>query len=139
MKNLCSVYGTLRIPKISICWDCVKDWGSVYSFTRKTLSLAALILISTAVAPVFSPAQLSNERLQQKVEDMNVQLIALANVPQDLATLKVEMLNAKYEIKEMSERMTYVMLAIFGAIAVKFLEVFGVGLKKQGGKIEPES
>lgn len=126
-----SVFGTNYLPRLTICWSCVTDWGSVYSFTRKILAISAFTLISIAIYPAFSPAQLSNERLTEKVLETEKRLDTMEKIPEDMAVLKVEVLNCKFQIKEMSERMTYVMLAIFGAFATKLLEVFGISIKKK--------
>lgn len=128
-----SIFGTNYIPRITICWSCVKDWGSVYAFTRKVLAISAFTLISIALYPAFAPAQLplSNERLTEKAEEMNRRLLLIEQVPLDVSAMKVDIINIKYQIKEMSERMTYVMLGICGAFGIKLLEVFGVSIKKK--------
>lgn len=132
---LCSVNRTFRLKGFTICWECVNDWRTVYGFTRKVLALSVFILIATAMSPLFIAGQ-SNTALEQRVEDMNHRLNTLETLPEDVASMRVEILGVKADIqgiktdqKDVAAWVRSGIIAILGAFALRFLDAFGIGLK----------
>lgn len=107
----------------------------MYGFTRKVLALSVFILIATAMSPLFIAGQ-SNTALEQRVEDMNHRLNTLETLPEDVASMRVEILGLKSDIlgiksdqKDVATWLRSGIIAILGAFALRFLDAFGIGLK----------
>lgn len=120
---------TWRLPRIEVCRDCVYDW-SVYGFTRKVLAITALILAGVALSPTYIPAQPPQTALSQKVEDLQSRLDRLNRVPEDVAEIRVEIINLKAGQKEAADKMWWLIAALITAAGAKFLEAFGVKIVK---------
>jgi hypothetical protein len=133
-SRICSVFGTVNYPYFTVDWVRATSWD-VYSATKKIMSAAALVLVMTALSPMFSSSgvrPLTESAMEVKVENMQARLDRLDKVPEDLATIRAEILTMQIWQKESSDQMRMLIWAILATIAVKFLDLFGIKLIRKG-------
>lgn len=104
----------------------------MYGFSRRVLALSAFLLIATALSPLFVHSQSpTSATLQIRVDDLQSRLNRLDTMPQEITEIQTKLQGIEDWQKQTSNTITYITVAIFGAIGLKLLEVFGVRIKRK--------
>jgi hypothetical protein len=78
----------------------ISGWNTVYDFGKRIAGLAAFVIVSTALIPLWSPGQTA---LQYQLNENTRQIQLLQNVPADLAVVKQEISDLRSEVHDTKE------------------------------------
>lgn len=121
---------TSWFPYVLFCPECANDWG-VYGLIRKSLVIIAFFLMATALYP--EPREMAPGATEVRMEDMSHRLDRLDRVPEDLATIRVELIALQTWQKETSDQITKVVWGLLALLGVKTAEAFGVKISARRG------
>lgn len=114
-------------------------WDSVESFGKRVCGLAAFVLVSASLFPIWTPGQ---SRLEYQLNENTRQLQQLSTVPTDIAIIKEKIAGMESRIKDDGDNITQIKNTAFTAsagmlcwMAIQLFQFFGGNAKrKQGGQ-----
>lgn len=130
---------TLDYGYITLDLDYAKrSWQTLYGFTRNSLCLLAFFVVLAACIPHYVPG-ISNERLEQRQEDMQQKLDRLDSIPGDVAVInqKLDTLSARMDRSDqwqntMTDRLNLWLIGFLAFLSKQvFSNVFGGKLKRR--------